>query len=444
MYNARLNITLHKNQQTIHESRARFKVIKAGKRFGKTKWALFEICRAAGLVQNGMFWYIAPTYKQAKNIAWRALNWMLPKETVRRSVENELSKTLTTGSTIQLIGADISESLRGPELDGVIFDEAAYTNGDVWESIIRGQLLGHKTKTKRFAYFISSPNKNGRNWFSSFHERAMAKRMAGDKSWEGWYYTIYDNPTLDMEEVDNMRQDTTDDKWDLEYMALESAHSGIIYSEFNFNTHVHDTPIEKLELTVRGLDWGIDHPTVCLWVEVDVRNQKVYVSKEFYKSGFLISESCETIKQMTGEIPIEWSIIDPSCVKRNSQTVRTDKDEFQRWGIPCQTGDNRNRGYDITKMFFKKGFIHINPLCKNLIYQLRNVQYGDKSGDDATDALRYVLVRIHDYLFGGRLYSPETPVGYSPDPRELNMNDPNLFPEVKKDRNWITSELEVY
>src|SRR3990167_6562673 len=97
---------------------------------------------------------------------------------------------------------------------------------------------------------------------------------------------------------------------------------------------------------VRGLDWGIAHPTGCLWVWVNISERKVYIEKEFMRSGLVIQESCEVIRQMTKGKEVIWNVIDPSTAKRNSQTGRRDCDEFARWGIYCIPGDNRDRGYD--------------------------------------------------------------------------------------------------
>ena len=47
-------------------------------------------------------------------------------------------------------------------------------------------------------------------------------------------------------------------------------------------------------------------------------------------------------------------------------------------------------------MFLKCGMLKISPKCKGLIHELENLQWGEKEGDDCTDALRYLLVRIYD------------------------------------------------
>ena len=434
-----LNLILHENQKLINKHPAKFRVIKAGKRFGKTKLALYRIVRKAFEFPGETFWYIAPTYRQAKNIAWHELNWLIPKELIKRSVENELTKEFVNGSRLQLIGADNPDSLRGPKLRHATFDEAAYIAEDIWPTIIAGQLLGNVGGGT--ADFISSPNDKGRNWYSNFWDDAKLKEQKGDKDWAAFYYTIYDNPTIPRDEIDRLREQVTDDKWQVEYMAIESALSGIRFSEFN-KDNVGELKWEN-PILVRAIDWGIAHPTTCLFLQVDMRNKLVYVEDEYFKSGFLIKESCEVIKQMTGSRDVAFSVIDPATCKRDAHDGRTDKDEFGRYGIYCLPGDNRNRGYDIVKMFLKHKRLIINPKCKNLLYELKNLQYGDKTGDDATDALRYGLVRIHDYMAGMNISQQENLINYDDLAKrnKYSLYDERLFPKDKKqERNWVLQE----
>jgi hypothetical protein len=100
-----LNISLHANQKVLHNSPARYKTVKAGKRFGKTKWAIFEILQKAGL-KPGVYWYTAPYFNHAKTIAWYELLWILPPKLIRRKLENELMIELINGSRIYLKGEE--------------------------------------------------------------------------------------------------------------------------------------------------------------------------------------------------------------------------------------------------------------------------------------------------------------------------------------------------
>lgn len=433
----KLNIELHPNQVMIHEHPARFKVIKAGKRFGKSKWALFELVQMAGR-KKGTYWYIAPTYGQAESIMWQELKDVVPPQLIQgEPLNTALEMRLINGSRIKLKGADNQIALRGSSLDGVIFDEAAYMDGYIWPAIIRGQLAVSKGP----AYFISSPSDRGKNWYTGFCDDAKRKQDLGDPDWAYWYFTIHDNPVLEKQEVQDIEAANTADTWNLEYLAIESAHSGQIFNEFDYSRHVGELEIKDGWVLIRALDWGITHPTVCLWIYVHPERKQVFVSDEYFKSGAVIQESCSIITQMTNNRPVSWSVIDPSTAKRNSQTRRTDKDEFGRYGIHCVSGDNRDRGYDITKMFFKRDLIKIHPKCKNLILQLKQLQYGDKESDDTTDALRYACVRISDLMFGGNIMDAEAEV--SPDaraPHTFNLNDIAKKPKAG-DMSWIYQEI---
>lgn len=382
-----LNITLHSNQQLIHDSGALIIVVKAGKRFGKSELAIYKTIKWAFAKPGGMFWFVAPTYGQAESIAWNRFLEILPTYLIKRKVDNKLMIVLVNGSTIRLLGSDNETSLRGPHIDGVVLDEAAYMRKYIWNNILRGQLLGRNGEAPGKAFFISSPinplqtiGKNIKDWYTEFYNEALRKQMAGNKDWAAFEYTIYDNPTLTKEYIDDMRNDSTDEEWNIEYMAKESAHTGTVYTEFNYRQHVMECKNEGV--LVRGHDWGIDHPTVCLWAYVSKDKKQIYIEDEFVNADFTIEENVGVIKKKTGERPVSWDICDPSLNKRNGQTKRTDKDEYARLGIFCSAGDNGNRGYKILKMMFKKDMIRVNPKCRNLINQLRNLQWTDKVGDD--------------------------------------------------------------
>lgn len=435
-----LNTTLHKNQQNIHDSSARFKVVKAGKKFGKSHWAEYEICKLAGQKPGGLFWYVAPTYSQAKDIAWRDLKRILPERVVKRRLENELKIEFVNNAVLQLKGAENEDALRGPNLDGIALDEVAYIQEYLWSGILRSQLAASQGP----AFFISSPNRHGRNWYTNFCESANKKMLAGDKDWGYWYYTIHDNPILSKIEIEKIHDETPDDKWNLEYMGIESDFAGPLYGEFNPSLHVQEFPGNTSLPMFRGLDWGIAHPTVCLWVEVDMNDCMVYVLNEYVKSGAVISDNCDYIIRFTPREP-QWTVIDPSTAKRNSQTKVTDMDEFRRCGIPCQPADNNARGIDVLKMFFKRNRIKIHPRCKNLILQLKNLQHDDTEGDDCPDVLRYIVLRIHDSVRGMNILQAENkPIVYN-HKAESNFNDPVLFPKKKYEgqtMGWINEELD--
>lgn len=447
-----LAIKLHPNQQFIHDNAKTFNIIRAGKRFGKSKLAIFRALQKAGKLPNGVVWYIAPFYRMAKQIAWFDLLRMLPPQMIRRKIETDLFLELWNGCRFQLLGADNEDSLRGPKIDHITLDEAAFIKEHLWPSILRGQLLGNETQGQGTADFISSPNPSGKNWFSAFWEEAKKKMDAGDPDWAAFHYTILDNTTIPKEQIQKLKDDTPDDTWNLEYLAIESDFAGQKYSEFKYEKHV-STYVEPREglPTYRALDWGILHPTVCLWAKVDKIAGKVFITDEFCKSGLIIEQVCKVVLEKSINMNIEWSVIDPSANRRDQVTGRSVKDEFLRCGLGCVDGDRRGadnkggRGTDIVKMMLLKDMIRINPRCKNLILELRNLQWGDTLKDDATDALRYLLVRLHDLVFNGVL--PDKSIPEEPfKPKQIyNVNDTTLFPKREMEyASSIRAQLNDY
>jgi hypothetical protein len=71
----RREIRLKPPQWKVFLCAKRFRVLVAGRRFGKTYLALAELIRAAW-GPGRKAWYVAPSYRQAKRVAWLALKRM--------------------------------------------------------------------------------------------------------------------------------------------------------------------------------------------------------------------------------------------------------------------------------------------------------------------------------------------------------------------------------
>lgn len=123
-------------QDDIYYSDARFRVVVAGRRFGKTYLSTTELIRYAALGRNRNVWYVAPTYKAAKDIAWDMLKDEVPKGWIRKINESELSMRLVNGSTISLKGAEKPDNLRGRSVDFVVLDEFADMKPETWTEVL--------------------------------------------------------------------------------------------------------------------------------------------------------------------------------------------------------------------------------------------------------------------------------------------------------------------
>lgn len=155
-------------QKAIHEAVAgnRFVVVVAHRRMGKTVAALNQLIHNALQCdkQEPRFAYIAPTYGQAKRVAWDYLcHFTRPLEAQANISELKVD---FYGRRIQLYGSDNPDSLRGQYFDGVILDEIGDQNPKIWNEIVRPAL----TDRMGWALFLGTPK--GANHFKDFRDRA--------------------------------------------------------------------------------------------------------------------------------------------------------------------------------------------------------------------------------------------------------------------------------
>ncbi|MGE0119613.1 MAG: terminase family protein [Dongiaceae bacterium] len=157
-------------QAALHADPARFKVVVAHRRFGKTVFAVMELLRgaAAATARAPRFAYVAPLYRQAKAVVWDYLKHYARDIAGARFHETELRCDLPNGARISLYGADDPDSLRGLYFDGVVLDEYAQMDPRAWSEVIRPALADRQG----WAIFIGTPL--GRNGFWRLYEQAKA------------------------------------------------------------------------------------------------------------------------------------------------------------------------------------------------------------------------------------------------------------------------------
>ena len=138
-----VHFQLHEKQAEVFNNDCRFRVVVAGRRFGKTKLSMLEML-AWATKKCQKIWYVAPTYRMAKQIMWNDLKVSVPLEWVTKIRENELSMEFRNGSKIELRGADKPDSLRGVSLDFLVLDEFQDIDPETWKTVLRPTLADRK------------------------------------------------------------------------------------------------------------------------------------------------------------------------------------------------------------------------------------------------------------------------------------------------------------
>ncbi len=197
-----LDFQLHEKQLQVFNSNARFKVVAAGRRFGKSFLSAITLLIEALKEKNDFgydlknkeVWYVAPTFQQAKDIIWGLLKDM-GRDVIERTIENPGTIYLINGRKIQIKGSDRPDTLRGSGLSYLVMDEYAFMKPDVWEEILFPTL----SDVKGSALFIGTPD--GKNHFYDIYKDAEKY-----DDWEAWHFNSTDNPVLDQELIEKARE----------------------------------------------------------------------------------------------------------------------------------------------------------------------------------------------------------------------------------------------
>jgi len=216
-----LKVELLDWQKEVFNDNARFKVIAAGRRTGKSRLAAWMLIINALQAERGHVFYVAPTQGQARDIMWSTL-LELGHPVIAGSHINNLQIKLVNGATISLKGADRPETMRGVSLKFLVMDEYADMKPEVWEQILRPALADQKGS----ALFIGTPM--GRNHFYELYKYA---ELGDDEDFKAWHFTSYDNNIIDPSEIDRAKRSMSSYAFRQEFMASFEAMGSEMFKE---------------------------------------------------------------------------------------------------------------------------------------------------------------------------------------------------------------------
>lgn len=386
------------------QNQARNKVINCGRRFGKTVLALAKIFEEGLSTPDSSFFYVAPTYKQAKMIAWEMIVKAyenLPEDLKVKKNESDLFIKFRDIehkgiSTIAVKGADYPDSLRGVRLNGCVLDEYATMKKNVYEEIIRASLID----MRGWCWFIGTPK--GKNHFYDLYNFALQQN---NEDWSAFHFTTYDNPFIPKDEIDKAKEQMNEDYFRQEFMAEFTSFSGLIYKDFKREINVIDPIDISLFQKYRGIDFGATNPFAVTWIAVD-GDDNWYVYKEHYKANQTTKFHAELINNNSIGERYVATYQDPSA-----KQLQLDLAEFGIYTIPannCTNINDNNSG--ILKIQEK---LKVQPLtgkpklfifknCENVIKEFESYQWDSdsennllnrpkKENDHLLDSLKYVM-----------------------------------------------------
>lgn len=231
----------HAGQMAVHNSDARFKVLSAGRRWGKTRLGVNECLDAAS--KGGRAWWVSPSYKTSE-VGWRPLRQIarkIPNAEVRLV---DRMVTLPGGGFVAVRSADNPDSLRGEGLDFVVMDECAFMQREAWTEAIRPALSDRLGK----ALFISTPK--GRNWLWEIYQRGVS----GEEGWQSWTFPTANNPYIAKEEIEAAKRDLPEMIFRQEYLAEFIDDAGGVFRRVQEAAVLEPKEYEEGKQYIAGVD----------------------------------------------------------------------------------------------------------------------------------------------------------------------------------------------
>lgn len=403
---------LHRSQAEVATDKHRFRVLRCGRRWGKTSLMAEEI-KGIAISKPSRISYIANNYQQARDIMWEFLKKELRgaiTDTNEQRLEIKVKTVDKRESLIVLRGWESVENLRGQAFDFIGLDEVATMRGfwSNWQEILRPTL----TDKKGTALFASTPK-----GFNHFYD--LSNKELTDKDFKSFHFESWDNPYLPKDEIENAKKTLPPNIFAQEYEASFQKTQGLVYKEFSREKHLYEELPKPRRSdpfkVIGGVDFGYRNPAAVLDARFD--GERLYIENEWYKRERTDAQIADYVQLQK----FEEVYPDPE----NAGGV----EELRRRHINTKEVSKGKgsveKGIQMVRQMLILGHLKINKQCVNLISEFEMYSHDDdknevneqekpiKAHDHALDALRYMVsallpyIQRREYLESVRIYVPE-------------------------------------
>ena len=194
-----------------------FSILVWHRRAKKTRTALNKQVMRIFQQPRNTYYYVLPTYKQAKQVVWDSLiHDHIPEEIVDKKNDSELAIYYKNGSIQRFVGAEDPDKHRGTAPIDVVFDEYSEQSERMWTEIFQPVLR----ENKGTATFVYTPKGKNHSW----------KLLQLAKTQPNWYVdiqSVHDTKMFTPEELEEIKANTPLALYQQEYECsfLENASS---------------------------------------------------------------------------------------------------------------------------------------------------------------------------------------------------------------------------
>lgn len=397
-------------------------VANSGKTFFSTQHSWISAIK-----DQGRYFIVFKTYKQAHEVVWRQYIPLIPKELIYKKNEQDLliefnylentEMILPSGekiilnhdtslprSTLQLLGSDQADSHRGFRANGMIFDEYGDQDPENWDTVYKHFF----TTTDGWAIFMGTPR-----GYNHFYD--LVQFSQEDERWFFQKATWRDSPYVKKEFIEAERKEAEKQgklsaflqEVELEFRSVQ----GAVYPSFSRDIHVLKPLDIPQDLTYYGaIDFGW-HTTAFLLFGVD-KDQTWYLVDEVYGKEETLDNVIPRIKQVIGDKRLVLMVGDSA----NRDAIEVMQRDFPIVGI---NKANDARGYAtgiglITEKLKPrvqlvgnpKPTLYVGSNCKQFMYELEAYRFPEekaernpsdipiKENDHGPDAARYLFLHL--------------------------------------------------
>ena len=237
----------HKGQSNFHQSKARFRILACGRRWGKTKAGANEAVKQAVLSPlESVGFCVAPTFWHTQK-QWREFLSYCPPELIADVNRAERRILLIGNRYIWFKSADNPDSLRSEGLNWLWLDEGAQVSEEAWNLALRPALMDRHG----VAWFTGTPK--GHNWYFQLWTRGQDREQA---DYESWNFPSQNNPYLDPKEIAEFARDMPDLAYKQEVLGLFIEDVGSVFRNVEANIKDNLEPPSPAKTYVAGADFA--------------------------------------------------------------------------------------------------------------------------------------------------------------------------------------------
>jgi len=386
-----------------HETKARFKSLFGGSRYGKSKWGANEALPDV-MKPNTRGWIVGPTYEQPSKefrYIYEALVIKLgfkPKRELNAQFSSPGGQVLVFpwGAEVYTKSEENPESLLSEELDWLLLSEGSRLKEKTYDNFLRARLGTRKGRV------IVPTTPHGYNWI---YKRFYIPAVEGNPDYWARIVPVTENPLFSKEEYETAKKELSEDLFKEQYDGEFIAQTGLIYKRFVRQINAIDGfEIPKHWARYVAIDPHPSTPVAVMWMAID-EHGTCYVYDEMFIPDLTLPEVAQKIKDKEGKSVIKKRLIDPRAKyidKLRGQTASVQM-QFRKMGIQCIEANSKFESgyYKINELLtptevygdktIKKPRLYVFKSCKETINEFETCNWENEKDNHMLDCCKYII-----------------------------------------------------